>query len=62
MDTIPGDVKQAIGKLYVLCSVTSDPALLLRLTRALMSIVRACEAKTYVSIDNGTKATLQWNQ
>lgn len=62
MDTIPGDIKQAIGKLYVLCSVTSDPALLLRLTRALMSIVRACEAKICGSIEDGTKMIPQWDQ
>lgn len=62
MGDIPSDIKYAIGRLFVLCSVTSDPALLLRLTRALMSIVRACEARIYNSIEAGTKAIPQWDE
>ncbi|MFA7162333.1 MAG: hypothetical protein WC083_07180 [Candidatus Methanomethylophilaceae archaeon] len=61
MDSIPGDVKRAIGKLYVFCSVASDPPLLLRLTRALMSSVRACEAKLHNSIENGTQNIPEWD-
>lgn len=57
---IPGDIKNAIGRLYVLCSVTTDPASLLRLTRALMSSIRACEAHLHGSIDAGTRAIPEW--
>lgn len=60
MDDIPGDVKRAIGKLYVLCSVTSEPAALLRLTRALMSSVRACEAKLSRSFKDSTQKIPEW--
>lgn len=60
MGDIPGDVKTALGRLYVLCSVTTDPATLLRLTRALMSSVRACQAKLHNSIDEGTKYIPEW--
>jgi hypothetical protein len=60
MGDIPSDIKYAIGRLFVLCSVTSDPALLLRLTRALMSSVRACEAQLYGSFEGGTEHLPQW--
>ncbi len=60
MGDIPGDIKYAIGRLFVLCSVTTDPASLLRLTRALMSSVRACEAQLRGSIEEGTQQLPEW--
>lgn len=47
MDKVPRDIKQAIGKIVVLLTVSTDPAHILRLTRSLMSLTKASLNKSY---------------
>ncbi|MCK9544263.1 MAG: hypothetical protein M0R03_19770 [Novosphingobium sp.] len=62
MEEIPSDIKLALGQLFVLASVTSDPGLLLRITRSFMSLTLACMAKLNGGIPEGKGQIEEWEE
>jgi len=58
--SIPDDIKKSIGRIYIMSTLTTEPALLLRLTRSLMSSIAACHAKLSGDIETAYDAIPNW--
>lgn len=61
MNEVPNDIKGAMGQLFVLASVTSDPGMLLRVTRSFMSLTLACMAVKNGDLEAGKAELEDWD-